>query len=113
MSRRRAILSSGLTVGYSSMHDFWDVEEACETVLDGIITAKSNHHTSTVFVDKDGAGHDLYYFRIGREGGMEDYFVIVNQELELAFLQITDETFDAEAFVAFKQENGWQYGYTQ
>ena len=113
MSRRRAILSLGLTVGYSSMHDFGDVEKACETALDGIITAKSDHHMPTVLVDEDGAGHDLYYFRIGREGGMEDYFVIVNEELELAFLQIEDEIFDPEAFVAFKQENGWQYGYTQ
>ena len=95
------------------MHDFGDVEKACETALDGIITAKSDPHMPTVLVDEDGAGHDLYYFRIGREGGMEDYFVIVNEELELAFLQIEDETFDPEAFVAFKQENGWQYGYTQ
>lgn len=62
--------------------------------------------------DSDYAGHELYIV-VGMDdsGVKQKYFCIINENYNIASLQITDENEALKLLPEFKQNNGWIYGF--
>ena len=104
MSRREIVIAIPSYIMIQSQLRINDVLNACKkTLKDGTISIMDIQ-----FVDSDGAGHELYYFTVYNQTGK--YFAVVDQEYKVVLLEVT-ELFDISAYTAFKQKNGWVYGF--
>lgn len=62
-------------------------------------------------IDTDSKGQEIYCLNVMIDGEKEQFFIFVNLSYEIETLKIEKGQFDKEAYVKFKHDNGWTYGW--
>jgi hypothetical protein len=107
MSRRSNKVTLDLFIHKDSQLEYKEVRSACSNTLN---IAESRISLLTI-LDIDPAGNELYWLEIGddKQGGA--YYAIVNLDYEVAILSYEHSAMDNGELRAFKQVNGWRYGF--
>jgi len=106
MSRRAYSITLDLYLSRGNKPNYDKVVSACTNAFH---TTKANI-AELVFQDTDAQGSSLYWFSLKEENRYVNYFVIVNQDYEVASMSLTGMLDDAAALPEFKIQNGWVYG---
>lgn len=61
------------------------------------------------FLDKSPSGQELNWVEIQKENSLQKYYMIINNDYELWYVEVDEDDTDLSTVVTFKQESGWDY----
>lgn len=103
LSRRANKISYDLYIMTDNNLTFLRVKGACRDQLQ----LTQEQVKSMFFIDMDSAGHELYLLPTDDKF----YIIMVNSMYQVVSMSFTAENFEPSEVAAFKQNNGWRYGY--
>ena len=106
MSRRAKNISFDLYIVIDPCLDLFEVREVCSRKI-----KKATDQIKVIRLDADFAGHELYLLKAANSDIEELYFVISDSDYTVAIMEIKGYSFLPEELAAFKQANGWIYGF--
>ena len=61
------------------------------------------------FLDKSPSGQELNWVEIQKENSTQKYYMIINTDYELWYVEVDEDDTDLSTVVTFKQDSGWDY----